>query len=182
VLIDRGWNGERPLVILAPGAAYGTAKRWIPAYVSRLINDLAGGGRTCVLVGSRADATTTRNNRSAVDEARQPHVIDVTGETSLEMLAGMLTLAQACVSNDSGAMHLAGAVGTPLVALFGPTRESETSPLTRAGGRAEVLTQQVWCRPCMLRECPIDHRCMTGIEPPRVLATLERLVAPGTAR
>ena len=176
VLIDRGWDNARPLVVLAPGAAYGTAKRWIPAHVSRLIDDLVGQGRTCVLVGSRADARTTRDIRSAVDEANRSQVIDVSGETSLEILAGMLRIAQACVSNDSGAMHLAGAVGTPLVAIFGPTRESETSPLTRTGGRAEVLTHQVWCRPCMLRECPIDHRCMTGIEPPRVLASVNRLL------
>ncbi len=176
LLVDRGWNNERPLVVLAPGAAYGTAKRWIPSYVSRLINDLVQQGRTCVLVGSRADAPTTRDIRSGVDEANRAQVIDVSGETSLEILAAILSLARACVSNDSGAMHLAGAVGTPLVALFGPTRESETAPLTRAGGRAEVLTHQVWCRPCMLRECPIDHRCMTGIDPSRVLVSVKRLL------
>ena len=181
VLIDRGWDGERPLLVFAPGAAYGTAKRWIPGHVSTVINDLVRQGRTCVLVGSRADASTTRDIRGAVDEASRPQVIDVSGETSLEILAGMLSIAQGCVSNDSGAMHLAAAVGTPLVALFGPTRESETAPLMRAGGRAEVLTHQVWCRPCMLRECPIDHRCMTGIDPARVLATVERLVTSGAA-
>ena len=179
VLIDRGWDSERPLIVFAPGAAYGTAKRWIPGHVSTVINDLVRRGRTCVLVGSRADVPTTRNIRGAVDEARRPQVIDVAGDTSLETLAGMLSIAQGCVSNDSGAMHLAAAVGTPLVALFGPTRESETAPLMRAGGRAEVLTHQVWCRPCMLRECPIDHRCMTGIDPARVLATVERLVTSG---
>ena len=176
LLIDRGWNGERPLVVLAPGAAYGTAKRWIPSHVSRLINDLVRQGRTCVLVGSRADASTTRGIRGDVDEANRMQVIDVSGETSHEMLAAMLNIATACVSNDSGAMHLAAAVGTPLVALFGPTRESETAPLMRAGGRAEVLTHQVWCRPCMLRECPIDHRCMTGIDPGRVLVSVKRLL------
>lgn len=176
LLIARGWNGERPLVVLAPGAAYGTAKRWIPAHVSTLIDDLVRQGRTCVLVGSRADTPTTRGIRDAVDDANRAQVIDVSGETSLEMLAATLSLAHACVANDSGAMHLAAAVGTPLVALFGPTRENETAPLTRSGGRAEVLTHRVWCRPCMLRECPIDHRCMTGIEPARVLVSVKRLL------
>jgi heptosyltransferase-2 len=102
-------------------------------------------------------------------------VIDISGETSLDVLAGTLSLAQACVCNDSGAMHLAAAIGTPLVALFGPTREWETAPLTRRGGRAEVITHRVWCRPCMLRECPIDHRCMTGIDPGRVLLSINRV-------
>ena len=67
---------------------------------------------------------------------------------------------------------MAAAVGTPLVALFGPTREEETAPLTRSGGRVQVLTHPVWCRPCMLRECPIDHRCMKGIPPDRVYEAL----------
>ena len=176
LLAGRGWDRERSLVVLAPGAAYGTAKRWIPAHVSRLINDLVRQGRTCVLVGSRADAPTTRGIRDAVNDTSRAQVIDVSGETSLEMLAATLSIAHACVSNDSGAMHLAAAVGTPLVALFGPTRESETAPLTRRGGLAEVLTHQVWCRPCMLRECPIDHRCMTGIDPARVLVSVKRLL------
>ena len=80
------------------------------------------------------------------------------------------------MSNDSGAMHVAAAVGAPLVALFGPTNEYETSPLTREGRRAVVLTHPVWCRPCMLRECPIDHRCMTRITPERVYGTLSALI------
>ena len=90
-------------------------------------------------------------------------VVTVANPANAQALAATLAIARGCVANDSGAMHLAGAVGTPLVALFGPTRERETAPLTRSGGRAEVLTHPVWCRPCMLRECPIDHRCMRRI-------------------
>ena len=78
-------------------------------------------------------------------------------------------------------MHVAAAVGAPVAAVFGPTREDETAPLPRAGGRTEVLTHQVWCRPCMLRECPIDHRCMTRISPERVYATVDTLIT-GAAR
>ena len=99
-------------------------------------------------------------------------MIDLTGRTSLEALAGVLAVADACVSNDSGAMHLAAAVGAPVVATFGPTNEHATRPLARSGRAAHVLTHDVWCRPCMLRECPIDHRCMTGITPDRVFAAV----------
>jgi heptosyltransferase-2 len=177
-LLDHGWNGARALVALAPGAAYGTAKRWIPAHAARLISDLVRQRRaTCVLVGSRADAPTMKQIQDGLDEDVRHEVIDLTGETTLEGLAAVMRLAQACVSNDSGAMHLAAAVGTPLVALFGPTREYETAPLTQAGGRAEVLTNPVWCRPCMLRECPIDHQCMKGIDPSRVFGAVDRLLA-----
>ena len=80
----------------------------------------------------------------------------------------MLAIADACVCNDSGAMHLAAAVGTAVIATFGPTSEDATRPLARSERSARVLTHDVWCRPCMLRECPIDHRCMTGITPDQV--------------
>ena len=172
-LAGRGWAPSRSLVVFAPGAAYGTAKRWIPAHVARVVADLVRERQaTCVLVGSRGDGPTARQIQAAVEGEAVRHVIDVTGETTIEMLAGVLALAGACVSNDSGAMHMAAAIGTPLVALFGPTNEFETAPLTREGRRAAVLTRPVWCRPCMLRECPIDHRCMTGITPERAYGAL----------
>jgi heptosyltransferase-2 len=178
LLVGLGWDGARPLLALAPGAAYGTAKRWIPAHVGRLIATLVRQrGATCALLGSSADRGTTRQIQEALDGELRRHVIDLTGRTTIRELAAMFRLARACVSNDSGAMHVAAAVGTPLAAIFGPTREHETAPLTRADGRAEVLTNPVWCRPCMLRECPIDHRCMTGIDPARVMVTVERLLA-----
>jgi heptosyltransferase-2 len=176
-LLDRGWDGVRPVIVFAPGAAYGTAKRWMPPYVARVAMDLVRQRQaTCVMVGSRGDSSTARDVVNMIEADAIPHVIDMTGQTSIEMLAGVLSIATACVSNDSGAMHMAAAVGTPLVALFGPTREYETAPLTRSGSRAEVLTHPVWCRPCMLRECPIDHRCMKRMTPDRVYATLERLM------
>jgi heptosyltransferase II len=89
----------------------------------------------------------------------------------------VIAIAKAFVSNDSGAMHVASAVGAPVAAIFGPTREYETRPLPRSGARAEVLIHQVWCRPCMLRECPIDHRCMKGLSPDRVFTSVCELMA-----
>ena len=166
-----------PVVVLAPGAAYGTAKRWIPAHVAALASALVRERRaTCLLVGSGADRATTTLVRSLMAADARAHAIDVAGETTLETLAGLFAIAQACVSNDSGAMHLAAAVGTPIVAVFGPTRERETAPLTAAGGRAEVLTHPVFCRPCMLRECPIDHRCMARVTPTRVFQAVDALM------
>jgi len=175
-LASRGWNGERALVALAPGAAYGSAKRWPPAHVSALAAALVGRGATCVLVGSAADQATTSLVREGVAPDVRAHVVDLAGETTLETLAGVLRLARVCVSNDSGAMHLAAAVGVPVVALFGPTREDETAPLTRADGRVTVLTEPVACRPCMLRECPIDHRCLVRLEPERVFGAVEEMM------
>jgi len=116
-----------------------------------------------------------------VSESSRARVIDLSGATTLESLAGVMALARACVSNDSGAMHVAGAVGVPLVALFGPTRERETAPLVRPGGRVDVLVKHVWCRPCMLRECPLDHRCMKELRPQTVLAAVTDMIAEKTS-
>jgi heptosyltransferase II len=170
LLTARGWDGRRRLVALAPGAAYGTAKQWLPEHFVALVAELVGrDGATCVLVGGKgSDATTTAQIRDALPADVRGFVIDLAGATSLQQLAGVLSLADACVSNDSGAMHVAAALGVPTVAIFGPTNERETAPLTRQGTATRVLTKPVDCRPCMLRECPIDHRCMSRLEPAEV--------------
>jgi heptosyltransferase-2 len=167
-----------PFVVLAPGAAYGTAKQWPPerfAEVAVLV--MRERKWSVVLVGSRADAPVCSRiaalaNRSLAGSASA--VVDLSGRTSLAEFAAVMAGACAVVSNDSGAMHLAGAVGAPVVAIFGATNEHRTSPLTRGPGSPapRILATDVWCRPCMLRECPIDHRCMTGIGARDVLAAL----------
>lgn len=173
LLAGEGHPASGMLVVLAPGAAYGKAKQWIPDHVAALMARLARErGATCAIVGSRADAPAVAAIRKSLPDVAPGRVVDLVGRTSLEALAGVLATADACVCNDSGAMHLAAAVGTAVVATFGPTKEIATRPLPRDGRRAEVLTHDVWCRPCMLRECPIDHRCMTGITPDRVFSAV----------
>jgi heptosyltransferase-2 len=157
---------------MAPGAAYGRAKQWPPDRFGRLAGLLHQRlGVVSVLVGSRADRGAARETGPG------PHLVDLVGETDLPALAGLLTRCRGFVSNDSGAMHLAAAAGLPVTAIFGSTDERETSPLPAASARVaphEILTGGVWCGPCMLRECPIDHRCMTGIDPERVCDAVER--------
>jgi heptosyltransferase-2 len=177
LLTSAGWRGDRPLVAIAPGAAYGTAKRWLPSHFARLVTMLAHTeDACCALVGSRGDRETTEWIRRLVPETERGHTLDLVGRTGLDVLAGVMQLSSVFVSNDSGAMHVASALGVPVVALFGPTREYETAPLVRAGGRVEVLLNPVWCRPCMLRECPIDHRCMKGLLPARVLTVVREMM------
>jgi heptosyltransferase-2 len=177
LLNSRAWSSSRPLVAIAPGAAYGTAKRWLPEHYASLVSSLVGSGAQCVLVGSQSDTDTTEWIQRLIPAGHRKHVLDLTGVTNLTSLAGVIATATAFVSNDSGAMHVASAVGAPVAAIFGPTREYETRPLPRADARAEVLIHPVWCRPCMLRECPIDHRCMKGLSPDRVFTTVRELMA-----
>ena len=177
LLAARGWDGVRPVVVVAPGAAYGTAKRWLPAHFAELSARLVDERRAHVaFVGSAADRDTCAWVAARMPPAAARATSNLAGETTLDALAGILGAAAICVSNDSGTMHLAAAVGVPVVALFGPTREHETAPLAGPGGRTRVLINPVWCRPCMLRECPIDHRCMRGLTPERVAAAVGELI------
>lgn len=181
LLRAEGWDGRTPLVALAPGAAYGSAKRWPPQYFAELAIDLARDGVRTVIVGSAADAATASAVRAEYQTRRAAFspesrseglgLLDITGRTDLATLAGVFVHCRTLVTNDSGAMHFAAAAGVPVTAVFGPTRDGETRPL---GDRHVVLTHDVWCRPCMLRECPLDHRCMAGVTPSMVVAAARR--------
>ena len=96
------------------------------------------------------------------------------GETDLPGLLGVLSRLRLLVTNDSGPMHLAAALGTPLVAIFGPTDWRETAP---RGARQRLLREDVECAPCKLRECPIDHRCMRAVRAESVIEAARELLA-----
>lgn len=163
LLAGAGIQPSTTIVGFAPGAAYGQAKRWPPDRVAQVIAALAPRGVTSVLVGARGDRDTARAIESALPPGTR--VVDLVGRTSLRELVGVIARCAAFVSNDSGAMHVAAAVGVPLTAIFGPTDERATAP----AGTSDVMRRNVFCRPCMLRDCPIDHRCMKRIDVASVL-------------
>lgn len=172
LLKGAGWDGRAPLVAIAPGAAYGSAKRWPPAAFADLGASLAGDGVAMVMVGAAADRATAAE---VTRELRcRTTLIDAVGQTDIPALAGVLSNCRALVANDSGALHLGAAVGVNVTAVFGPTdarlsapRSQQSSVDSRQSGVAShqsvVLTHHTWCRPCGLRECPLDHACMLGI-------------------
>ena len=170
-LAQLGVDRSTPLVGLAPGAAYGHAKRWPPQRVAELVARLTAGGATCLLVGAEGDRSAGREIESVLPPGSR--VVNVIGRTDLRLFAGLLASCHAFVSNDSGAMHLAAAAGVPVAAIFGPTDERVTAPL----GNHDVIIHQVFCRPCMLRDCPIDHRCMRGISVDTVFDAVSRRLA-----
>ncbi len=167
-LLD-GIEAGRLIVGFAPGAAYGHAKRWPPDRVAEVATRLTRERNAlCLLVGAGADRDAGR----AIESTLPPdvRVVNLIGRTDLRLLIGVLARCRAFVSNDSGAMHLAAAAGVPVTAVFGPTNERATAPV----GEHDVLLEPVFCRPCMLRECPIDHRCMKRISSDAVFASVTR--------
>jgi heptosyltransferase-2 len=160
---------DATLVGFAPGAAYGHAKRWPPSRVAEVVARLARERDVvCLLVGASGDRDAAREIESTLPAG--VGVVNITGRTDLRMLAGILARCAVFVSNDSGAMHLAAALGVPVAAIFGPTDERVTAPI----GEHDILIHQVFCRPCMLRDCPIDHRCMKGITADAVFEVVSR--------
>lgn len=165
LLDEQGYTGRMPLIAVAPGAAFGSAKRWPASSFSALIDGLMNDGLRSVLIGAPADREAATEVVMAAQSSPAP--LNLVGRTDLPTLAGVLAKCHSLVTNDSGAMHFAAALGLPVIAMFGPTREHETRPI---GRNHAVLTHDVWCRPCMLKECPLTHRCMTGITVRDVLA------------
>ncbi|HXW04518.1 MAG TPA: lipopolysaccharide heptosyltransferase II [Vicinamibacterales bacterium] len=160
---------DATLVGFAPGAAYGHAKRWPPRRVAEVVARLARERSvTAVLVGTATDRDAGREIESSLPA--DVTLVNLIGRTDLRALAGAVARCAAFVSNDSGAMHLAAALGVPVAAIFGPTDERVTSPL----GEHDLLKHEVFCRPCMLRDCPIDHRCMKGVSPDTVFGAVAR--------
>jgi heptosyltransferase-2 len=178
VLRDRGWVSGQPLVGVAPGAAYGHAKRWPPERYAALISTLIDeAGAACVLLGRAEDRDAGQEVEAALrrlipnPQSPVPTLINLTGATDLLKLMGVISHCRVLVANDSGALHLAAAMGVPVTAIYGPTDERFSTPLTAREGdrdRVAAIFEPVWCRPCFLRDCPIDHRCMTRIPVSRV--------------
>ena len=167
--LDRaGRSGDAPFVALCPGSAFAQTKRWPAERFAGVADALAERGLgAAVLVGPGEEelgvsVAAAARSRPAVLGAKLDPV----------ELAAAISLARAAVTNDSGPMHLAGAVGTPVVALFGPTDPGRTGP---SGSSSRVLDRYVFCSPCFLTECPYGHECLREIGVAEVVRAVEEL-------
>lgn len=161
-LVNEGVRVGRKVVGFGAGSTNSLAKRWHGDNFARLADLLSTEqDADVVFLGSKNEADVSRS----VLEASQEKHIDLTGQTDLATATAILSELDLFVSNDMGLAHIAAAVGTQTIIIFGPTNENTTRPL---GPHVEIIREPVECSPCMLRECPIDHRCMTRISPERV--------------
>lgn len=168
-------DADRGLLVLCPGAAFGSAKRWFGDRFAAVADRLAEErGLRVAIVGSAPERAIAERIQA---ELARPAAM-LCGETDLETLLGVLSLASLVVTNDSGPMHMAAALGVPTVAVFGPTDADVTGPV---GPRTRVVRRPVACSPCMLRECPIDHRCMDRVGVDAVVRAARQLTAPPAA-
>lgn len=166
-------RGRGPLIGINPGAAYGDAKRWFPdrfaAAADRLIERFGG---DALIVGGEKDkaieAEVARSMRSVPIRAM--------GVTTIKRLIALISRCSLFITNDSGPMHIAAALGVPVVAIFGPTNPDTTSPMAPMG-RSAVVWHEFECSRCLLRSCPIDHRCMKSVTASEVYEAGARLLS-----
>jgi heptosyltransferase-2 len=169
-LAGLGIRTGQPLLAVSPGAAYGSAKAWLPERFRLVIAGWQQAHPDCaiLLLGGPAEkegiaAWMGRSNRP---------VFNLVGSLTLRQSIAILSRCQLFIGNDSGLMHIAAALAVPLVAIFGPTEPGKTSPL---GRRFRLLHQGADCAPCSYRDCPADHRCMAAVGTDQVLAAAEEL-------
>ena len=171
-------EGDTKWIGLNPGAEYGPAKRW-PAekFLFMAREAAAWPGWGVILFGGKNDVpAVSQIERDFWTVARQwkfrPKLVNLSGRTSLRELMALLKLCRVVLTNDTGPMHVAAALGTPVVVPFGSTSPELTGPGRPGDPRHRLLKSEAPCSPCFLRECPIDFRCMNGISVERVVAAV----------
>jgi heptosyltransferase-2 len=162
-------DAKKPLVLLCPGSVNSRAKRWPAERYAALADQLAESGTTVALIGSPGELEVSKHVLSL---AKCPPVL-LTGKTSVAEVTALISLADVLVTNDTGPAHIGAAVGTRTLVIFGPTNPLTTHPYGPAG---EIIRHPPDCAPCMLRDCPIDHRCMTAITPEEVFQRTTELI------
>jgi heptosyltransferase II len=149
-------------IAIGAGASYGSAKCWPPDRFADFVNRFRSHtDADVILFGTAAEQKVS----DAIAAGIRGPSISLVGKTVIADLSALLSRCQLFVGNDSGAMHVAAAVGLPIVAIFGPTDPHGTAPITP---RCTVVQEKPHCSPCFLRRCPIDHRCMTSVRPEAV--------------
>ena len=171
VLQEQGIDVVVPLVVMAPGASFGSSKCWPPEFFAEVGDALHALGARVVLLGSEVEASLT----AKVAGAMQTKPVDLGGLLALGDAKALIKRASLLICNDAGTRHIAVAFDVPSIVFFGPTSLEKTNLNLES---VEALETDDACRPCYKRTCPIDHRCMTGIPPSRVVelarATLDR--------
>jgi heptosyltransferase II len=171
LLQRQGVTEDRPVIALCPGSINSRAKRW-PAesyavLADRCVDTL---GAQILLIGSKQEMEVSRH----VADRMHNKPIMLTGQTDIAEAVAVLSIADMLITNDTGPAHIAAALGRPTLVIFGPTNPLTTRPFSPVG---EIIRHPPECAPCMLRDCPIDHRCMTAITPDEVFSRAREIMS-----
>jgi heptosyltransferase II len=163
------FTNDRPIFGLNPGAEYGRAKRWPAQRFIAAAKEIQKRTKCFwVVLGGKGDAALASEIQSAI-AGNPSHGMTLAGQTSLRELCAVIKQCRVLLTNDTGPMHVAAALGTPVVVPFGSTSPELTGPILSPGAKHQLIKSDAPCSPCFLRECPIDFRCMNGISVERVV-------------
>lgn len=182
-LTSAGIDSSDLIIGINPGSTYGSAKRWLPDrfadVVKRLVRQLEQAESAhvaVVILGAKGEESLGKGIAAQLDRRS----VVLSGATTIRELMAVVKRCRLLITNDTGPMHIAAAFGVPVVAVFGPTDWRTTAPY---GQERSIVREPVDCAPCLLRECPIDHRCMTRIPVERVYeAAVQQLEADKQTR
>lgn len=167
---------QKDIIGIAPGATYGPAKRWFPARFAAVADKIA---RTfacrIILLGGKSDAAIAEEVRRLA----RTELVNLAGKTDLTEAVHLISQCGLFISNDSGLMHIAGALNVPTIAIFGSTNPATTSP---AGNQSIVIHREVPCSPCLKETCPTDFRCMELISAEDVWQAAKNKLTKGNDR
>jgi heptosyltransferase-2 len=178
VCARHGVDEGRPLVVFAPGAEFGAAKRWPPRHFAALAQAIveADPRAQVALLGSPNDRGTCGEVLAGAGAAA-PHMLNLAGATKLDEAVALIARASAVVSNDSGLLHIASGLNRPVVALYGPTDPDHAPPFSDL---ARSMSLRLECSPCRQRECPLGHHnCMEQMEAGMVWRELRPMLGQG---
>ena len=161
---------NKAIIGIAPGATYGPAKRWLPDRFAAVADKLSESfPMQGILFGSKSDWEVAEEVRVAA----RTKLINLAGKTNLQEAIYLISQCRLFISNDSGLMHIAGALNIPTVAIFGSTNPITTSP---AGNKTTIVHQNVSCSPCLEETCPTDFRCMKLISVENVFTAAQNIL------
>ncbi len=168
-LAEHGIHPGDCILGINPGAAYGSAKRWYPDRFAEVARQLADKWSAKVLIFGGQGETDIA---AEIEQQLGRNCLNLAGKTSVRELLALIRRCSFFITNDSGPMHVAAALGVPLVAIFGPTDHATTSPYAQ---KAYIVRNHIECAPCKLRKCPTDHQCMSGITVDQVVEAALKL-------
>jgi lipopolysaccharide heptosyltransferase II len=158
-----------PIFGLNPGAEYGPAKRWpVERFIAAVKEIQTKTDCTWILFGGKNDLPIANQIASQIPSTNS-QLLNLCGQTSLRELMSLLKSCRIFLTNDTGPMHVAAALGVPVMAIFGSTSPELTGPISSHEIQHQIIKSDAPCSPCFLRECPIDFRCMNGISAERVV-------------
>ncbi|MDP5255395.1 MULTISPECIES: lipopolysaccharide heptosyltransferase II [unclassified Vibrio] len=166
-------DADRETIGLCPGAEFGPAKKWPAEHYAAVAQEMIKSGKQVWLFGSGKDVEACQNIKDRIDKDLQSHAYILAGQTSLIEAVDLLSACDIVISNDSGLMHVAAAVGCKVVAVYGSTSPQYTPPLAE---KVAMVHTDIDCRPCFKRECPLGHlKCLKELSPQKVLDAINQM-------